>query len=106
MKKITINEKEYDINCTAYTRFLYNKTFGTSIFKDLDRFVKYSAKGISLENIDEVIDVALQIAYILIKTANPNIDVYENWLKTIEKITVSDPWISEVTEFAVNSFLG
>lgn len=108
MKKITINEKEYTIDCNAYTRFLYKKTFGTGIFKDIDKLTKYTQgkEGLLLDNLDEVLDDILQITYILIKTANPTFESYENWLKSLTKIKVSDPWISEVTELAVTSFLG
>ena len=37
MKKITINDKEYDINCNALTRFNYKKIFGIGIFEDIKR---------------------------------------------------------------------
>ena len=57
-----------------------------------------------LENLDDFIDVIERIAYILIYTANNNVENFEEWLKGITKLDLSQPWISEVTEFAVSSF--
>ena len=34
------------------------------------------------------------------------IEDYENWLKSIEHFKIDDQWIVEVTEFAVDCFLG
>lgn len=126
MKKITINDKEYDIDCNAYTRFLYKKVFGNGIFKDLEKLnnlhllqekvrkelkdkkpeeIEEEINRVTLSNLDDFMDAVLQIAYILILTANPKTETFENWLKSIAEINLSDSWIDEVTETAVNSFL-
>lgn len=127
MKKITICDKEYSIDCNAFTRFQYKKVFGTGIFSDIKVLNQFSdrqneirkklekenateeeiQKAINemmLDNLDDFIDVIEKIAYILIYTANPQIESFENWLKGIEKINLNDNWIAEVTELAVNSF--
>lgn len=127
MKKITICEKEYPIDCNAFTRFQYKKIFGTGIFLDIKILNKFSdrqndirkklekenateeevQKAINemmMDNLDDFIDVIEKITYILIYTANPEIESFENWLKGIEKIDLSASWIVEVTELAVNSF--
>ena len=127
MKKITIDEKEFDIDCNAYTRFQYKSTFGKGIFADIKVLSDYSEKqnnlrkklekegkteeiidkeisSIMLEDLDTFIDVIEKIAYILIYTANNKIGTFEDWLKSIGKISLSDSWIGEVTEFAVSSF--
>lgn len=127
MKKIIINNKEYQIDCNAFTRFQYKKIFGTGIFADIKILNQFSEKqndirkklekekaseeeiqkainSIMMDNLDDFIDVIEKIAYILIYTANTQIDAFENWLKSIEKIDLSANWISEVTELAVNSF--
>ena len=47
------------------------------------------------------------MAYALILTANPKINVsYESFLQGIEEINFSEGWIGEVTEMAVSSFRG
>lgn len=127
MKKITICEKEYPIDCNAFTRFQYKKVFGTGIFSDikiLNQFsdrqndirkklekenatedeIQKSINEMMMDNLDDFIDVIEKITYILIYTANPEIESFENWLKGIEKIDFSASWIAEVTELAVNSF--
>jgi len=127
MKKITICNKEFDIDCNAYTRFQYKSIFGRGIFADIKILSDYSEKQENLRkqlrkegkteeeidkeisstmmaDLDDFIDVIEKIAYILIYTANNKIGSFEEWLKSIEKINLSDSWISEVTEFAVSSF--
>lgn len=127
MKKITICNKEFNIDCNAYTRFQYKSVFGRGIFSDIKILSDYSDKQENLRkklkdegktdeeiekqvnsemmtNLDDFIDVIEKIAYILIYTADNKIGSFENWLKNIEKIDLSESWIAEVTEFAVSSF--
>ena len=59
-----------------------------------------------MDDIDDLIDVIMKITYILILTADSKMCSYEDWLKSIEKIDLSEPWVSEVTELAVDSFHG
>lgn len=125
MKTITICDKEYEIDCNAFTRFQYKTIFGRGIFADIKTLNDFSVKQekvtkelanlpeeeqetqlnlIMMENLDDFIDVIERIAYILIYTANNKIGSFEEWLKGITKIDLSASWISEVTELAVNSF--
>lgn len=127
MKQITINGKNYDIDCNAFTRFQYKTIFGRGIFSDIKILSDFSEKQEKLrkqietenlseeeqekqinlalmENLDDFIDVIERIAYILIYTANDKIGDFNTWLKGIEKIDLSAEWIGEVTELAVNSF--
>ena len=127
MKTITICGKEFDIDCNAYTRFEYKRIFKKGIFDDLGTLqdfateqerIKKEMKDKSEEKIAEVlnrvlfnklddfIDVIEKIAYILIYTANKNCGTFEEFLTGIEKIDLSESWITEVTELAVNSFCG
>lgn len=127
MKSITICDKEYSITCNAFTRFEYKKIFNRGIFADIKVLSEFSdnqekikkelaEKGLAdeeiekkinlymMEHLDDFIDVIERIAYILIYSANDKIESFENWLKAIEKIDLSDKWIQEVTEVAVSSF--
>ena len=127
MKTIIICDKEYKISCNAFTRFQYKTIFGNGIFADIKILNEFSEnqerlrkelkqigipeedidKQINLsmmEKLDEFLDVIQKIAYILIYTADNQVGSFEEWLKGIEKIDLSADWISEVTEFAVNSF--
>ena len=127
MKTITICGKEYEITCNAYTRFQYKELFGKGIFADIKILNDFSDKQeklrkelikkeisdeeiereislLMMDNLDDFIDVIQKIAYILIYSANSKIGSFQDWLKGIEKIDLSANWISEVTEFAVDSF--
>lgn len=127
MKSITICNKEYPITCNAFTRFEYKKIFNRGIFADIKVLSEFSdnqekikkelaEKGLAdeeiekeinlymMEHLDDFIDVIERIAYILIYSANDKIESFENWLKAIEKIDLSDKWIQEVTEVAASSF--
>ena len=127
MKTITICGKEYLIDCNAFTRFQYKTVFGRGIFADIKVLSEFSEKQENLrkelkakkmsdeeieneinksmmENLDDFIDVIERIAYILIYTANNQVEGFEEWLKGITKLDLSESWIEEVTEFAVSSF--
>lgn len=127
MKTITICGKEYDINCNALTYVKYKSIFKTGILKDMQFIQNYLIKQaviakqldekkiseaeklsqlseIMINDTDEFVSKITQIAWILIYTANNKVESYETWLSSITKFNVSDDWISEVTEFAVDCF--
>lgn len=127
MKTITICDKEYQIDCNAFTRFEYKSIFGRGIFQDIkllndfsklqeakrkelkaknmeDKEIEEEVNLMMMERLDDFIDVIERIAYILIYTADNKVGKFDEWLKGINKIDLSADWISEVTEFAVDSF--
>lgn len=127
MKTITICGKKYDINCNALTYVKYKSIFKTGILKDMQYIQNYLIKQaviakqldekkiseaeklsqlseIMINDTDEFVSKITQIAWILIYTANNKVESYETWLSSITKFNVSDDWISEVTEFAVDCF--
>ena len=127
MKTITICGKEFPIECNAFTRFQYKSIFGKGIFEDISVLNDFSTKQEELrkelkkkklsdeeidneinkrmlQHVDDFLDVIEKMAYILIYTANSNIGSFEDWLKGITKIELSENWTSEVAELAVNSF--
>lgn len=127
MKTITICDKKYDIDCNALTYVKYKSIFKTGILKDMQYIQNYLIKQaviakqldekkiseaeklsqlseIMINDTDEFVSKITQIAWILIYTANNKVESYETWLSSITKFNVSDDWISEVTEFAVDCF--
>lgn len=127
MKTITICGKKYDIDCNALTYVKYKSIFKTGILKDMQYIQNYLIKQaviakqldekkiseaeklsqlseIMINDTDEFVAKITQIAWILIYTANNKVESYEVWLSSITKFNVSDNWISEVTEFAVDCF--
>lgn len=127
MKTITICGKKYDIDCNALTYVKYKSIFKTGILKDMQFIQNYLIKQaviakqldekkiseaeklsqlseIMINDTDEFVSKITQIAWILIYTANNKVESYETWLSSITKFNISDDWISEVTEFAVDCF--
>ena len=129
MKTITICGKEHSIDCNALTFVKYRSIFKSGILKDMqyieDYLIKQSvvAKQLDEKNIsedeklsklseymitdtDEFIIKITQLAWILMYTADNKIESYESWLSGVTNFDVTDDWISEVAEFAVNCFRG
>ena len=129
MKIITICDKQYEIECNAFTYIQYRKVFDKGIFEDIQIIKDYlitqtitsmeikeknpkiteiemslKLNKIMEEKIDSFIEAITRIAYILIYTANADIADYETFLRGISKLNIDDDWIVEVTEFAVDCF--
>jgi hypothetical protein len=126
MKTITICGKDYPIECNAFTPIKYNSIFKSGLIKDIETIQNYMIKqvittkqvegldlsesekiskvsNIMIYDVDEFIIKILQITWILIYSANNNIEDFEQWAKSI-KCKVDDDWIAEVAEFAVDCF--
>jgi hypothetical protein len=127
MKTIKICDKEYDIDCNAFTYVQYKNIFGKGIFSDIQiikTFFAEQSKTIldlkengfdnekiekelnkcMLNNIDDFVEAITRLAYIFIYTVNSKIENYEKFLKEIPKLSIDDEWVIEVTEFAVEKF--
>lgn len=129
MKTITICDKEYPIECNAFTYIQYRKIFNRGIFEDIqilkDYLVTQTVTSIKLKEenpkitetelsvkvseimmtkLDTFIEAITRTAYILIYCANEKIEDYETFLKGIKSFKIDDDWIVEVTEFAVDCF--
>lgn len=129
MKTIVICDKEYNIECNAFTYIQYRKVFNRGIFEDIqvlkDYLVTQTVTSIQLKEekpklsevelaeklsevmiskLDGFIEAVTRIAYILIYSANEKIEDYETFLKGIKTFKIDDDWIVEVTEFAVDCF--
>jgi hypothetical protein len=129
MKTIEICGKKYEIDCNALTYVKYREMFARGIFDDIKILQDFLTKQVYLtkklkdenpevddvaiinnlstlmiDDMDLFVEAATRIAYIMIYTANKEIEEYENWLEKISSIKTNDEWIVEVTEFAVNCF--
>ena len=127
MKKIVIDDKHYNIDCSAYTYIQYKQVFKKGIFSDiqiLKNFFTKQANSIikmKLENIneneinnilsnellldiDDFIEAITRLTYIFIYTNDTNFMSYEDFMKGISRLSIEDDWVTEVTEFAVEKF--
>lgn len=129
MKTIAIDGKQYNIECNAFTYVQYRKVFNRGIFEDIQIIKDYlitqttsaiqlkeenpniteielseKLSNIMISKLDDFIEAITKIAYILIYSANENIEDYEAFLKGIKSFKIDDDWIVEVTEFAVDCF--
>lgn len=127
MKTITICDKEYEIDCNAYTQVEYKSIFKSGLLKDMQIIKEYLIKQTVVANqvdtlklneaeklskvsdfmrddIDDFIIKVTQMAWILMYSANDKIEDYKTWMKSMKKFKIDDDWIVEVTEFAVDCF--
>lgn len=127
MKTIKICDKEYNIDCNAFTYVQFKKVFGIGLFQDIQTLKNFFAiqtekvitlkeqglKELEIEKelnkellsyVDDFVEAITRIAYILIYTANNRVKNYEEFMKDIPKLSIDDEWIVEVTEFAVEKF--
>lgn len=127
MKTITICGKKCNIDCNALTYVKYKSIFKSGILKDMQYIENYLikqavvAKQLDEKNMsedeklsklseymindtDEFLTKITQLAWILMYTADNKIESYESWLSSITKFNITDDWIAEVAEFAVDCF--
>lgn len=106
-KEIEIMGKVYEVQTSAYTPFLYKKTFKSGFLGDITKLTNLQIEDDKVVgNIDDFFEVILQVAYILILGANKDFMPFEEWIASHESLNMSDSWVAEVTELAVTSFLG
>lgn len=104
MKKIVkIGNKEYSMKSSAYTQFKYKNDTGRKLLHDVKKITEMRTDGMEvLEDLDDLLEIALKIAYVLIEEADPKQVVsFEQFLKETESIFEDESWINEVIELAV-----
>lgn len=127
MKTITICGKEYKLECNALTYVKFKTFFKKGIIEDIQILQEYlikqavitkqvEGKDISESEkvsivsnymnkfVDDFVIAITRIAWILIYTANRDIEDYEKWLEGMSSFKIDDDWIVEVAEFAVDCF--
>lgn len=127
MKTITICGKEHKLECNALTYVKYKNFFKRGIIEDVQILQDYLIKQTVItkqveekkiteaekllmvsnymnQYVDDFIIAITRIAWILIYTADKDIEEYEKWLEGISSFKIDDDWIVEVAEFAVSCF--
>lgn len=104
-KKITISKKDYQMKASALTQFSYRNETGRSFLTDLQKLTELKGLGEDLvsniDAIDNVIDLILKIAYIMVREADKSqTNNYEEFLSGIDSLYDDTLWIQEVLELA------
>lgn len=104
-KTIVIDEKEYVMASSAYTQFAYRDLTGRSLLSDLN-----SLQGLDLDdlnNLTNVIEMILDIAYIMVKEADDKqYQSKEDFIKSISRLFENVEWIEKVVTLAIAPLSG
>ena len=127
-KKVTIQNKEYDMCSNAFVLMLHKKEFGVGIMEDIGKLNEYAElitntetkmrkegkteeeitsalNDISIKKSGDILEIGFRLAYTFIKCANKDFMPFEDWLKSLEPDITGD-WITEVADIATQSFCG
>jgi len=96
-KIIKIDNKEYKMKSSAFTQFAYKNETGRSFLTDIQGLTKFVDTEINVDQLDEITEPLLRIAYVMIKEADSSqVSDYESFLKGIESLYDNVDWITEV----------
>jgi len=104
-KQVKIGEKEYFMKSSAYTQFKYKNDTGRKLLADIQEITKLEkVKEIEvLGEMDDVIEILLRMAYVMIDEADPNqVESYEAFLKETDGIFDNQDWIMDVITLATS----
>lgn len=98
-KIITISNKDYKMKASALTQFSYKNETGRSFLTDLQKLT--SVDGNNFDAIDDVSELVLKMAYIMIKEADKSqVANYEDFLGGIDDLFGNPEWLQQVLELA------
>lgn len=104
-KVIKISGVDYSMKSSAYTQFKYKDVTGRKMLDDIQKISKISAMDADeqIGQMEDVIELLLQIAFIMIEEADPNqVTTYEEFLKGIDGLFDETAWVNEVIELAAS----
>lgn len=98
-KIIRISNKDYKMKASALTQFSYRNETGRSFLEDLQKLTNIDAEDMT--TIDNVSELVLRMAYIMIKEADKSQVVnYEEFLGSIDDMFGDPEWLQQVLELA------
>lgn len=103
MKIIKIAGNNFKMTSSAYTQFAYRNLTNRSFLSDIQKLVELQKKeDFKIEDLDQVIDLILEIAYVMINEADKTqANTYEDFLKSLKEPLFDDKdWIMEVITLA------
>lgn len=104
-KQVKIGEKEYFMKSSAYTQFKYKNDTGRKLLADIQEITKLEKVKETevLGEMDDVIEILLRIAYVMIDEADTNqVESYEAFLKETDGIFDNQDWIMDVITLATS----
>lgn len=104
-KVITISGKDYSMKSSAYTQFKYKNETGRKMLDDIQKISTISSMKDEeqLGHMEDVIELLLQIAYIMIEEADATqVKTYEEFLKNIDGLFDTTEWVNDVIELAAS----
>ena len=129
MKTIKIGSQEFNISCHASTYRDYADIFDRNIMKDLNttqNFLRKEIKSLekhkedmpnasneelqemifkdTVDDLNDFIDCITRMCWICIYDNNKDISCYEEWYSSLERLSLSDKWITEVMALCANCF--
>ncbi len=100
VKTIRIDGKDYDMKSSAYTQFAYKNLTGRSFLSDIESLS--GIKGEDFSKVDGLIEILLDISYVMIDEANPNrFKNEQEFIKSIDHLFEEPKWIEEVVALAI-----
>lgn len=98
-KIITISNKDYKMKASALTQFTYRDETGRSFLSDLQKLIGIDENN--YEAIDDVSQIVLKMAYIMIREADKTQATnYEEFLSNIDDLFGNPEWLQQVIELA------
>ncbi len=105
---IKIKNKEYIGQCNALSYIFYNSLFGKNIIHEIVKlrecFENLEKNILTEESIQDIYDILTRVIYTLIYTHDTSIDSYGNFLKEIQKQTISNETMNQVIEILLKNF--
>ena len=115
-KKIKIGSKEFEIKSSAYTMFAYKNETGRDFLKDLNKVNSLNKKTSKLskeekqkfwvDNFNTLIDLVLELTYVMAKEADESICDYKSWLSSFDTLMEDPRWMKDVLEVGMSPFRG
>jgi len=96
IKTIKLGDKEYQMKASAYTQFAYKNETGRSFLDDISKLTEIQSINSddvmqSLKSLEPVINIVLDVSYIMINEATPNtFNNREEFYKSIDTILDED----------------